>query len=290
MLDFTPLGNPNAMAIDVWNTILFEKFSRFREIVTRGFKAHGDAALEAADLRPGERVLDVGCGFGDTTRQIAMAVGPTGLAMGLDCAPAFITAAQAELGDLPQSRFLIADAQTDALPLDFDVVFARFGTMFFDSTVAAMRNLWGALRPGGRLSMVVWRARRHSPLFELPVSVVESLVLRPEDSTAPTCGPGPFALGDADSTRAILEKAGFVEVGFARHDADMICGKDLPEAIDWCLTLGPAGETMRLAGEAAEEARPRVEAALADALRPYLGPRGVSMPTSAWVVTARRPI
>ncbi len=293
MLDFSPPGSsldgPNAMAIGLWNTILFEKFSRFREVVTRGFRSHGNAALDAAGLGPGERVLDVGCGFGDTTRQIALAVGPSGQAVGLDSAPAFIAQAHADFGDLPQTRFLVADAQTGTLEAGFDVVYSRFGTMFLDSPVAAMQNLGRALRPGGRLSMVVWRARRHSVLFELPVSVVEPLVVRPEDPDALTCGPGPFALANPETTRGILAKTGFVDVDLAQHDADIVCGRDVAEAVDMCLTIGPAGETMRLAGEAAERARPRVEAALAEALRPYLGPKGVSLQTSAWVVTARRP-
>jgi len=278
------------MAIGVWNTILFEKFSRFREVLTRGFRSHGNAALDAADLEPGERVLDVGCGFGDTTRQIALAVGPDGQAVGLDSSPAFIARARADFADVPQMRFLVADAQTDALETGFDVVYSRFGTMFFDGPVAAMQNLGRALRPGGRLSMVVWRARRHSVLFELPASVVEALVPRPEDPDALTCGPGPFSLADPQTTRGILVKAGFIDVDLARFDADIVCGRDLAEAVDMCLALGPAGETLRLAGEAAERARPRVEAALADALRTYLGPKGVSLQTSAWVVTARRPL
>lgn len=289
MLDGTILENGNTMVIDAWNTILFDKFARFRQLLTTGFRVHGNAALEAADLNPGEVVLDVGCGFGDTTRQIGLAVGPQGRAVGLDCAPSFIDRARRDFGDLPQASFVIADAQNDVLESGFDVVYSRFGTMFFDSPVAAFRNLGRALRPGGRLAMVVWRARTHSPMWEVPVSVVESVVLRPDDSSAITCGPGPFALGSADTTRAILRKAGFVDVALTRHDDVMCMGRDVEEAIDFSLTVGPAGETMRLAGEAAERARPRIEAALRHALTPCSSKDGVYMGTSAWVVTARKP-
>lgn len=86
---------------------------------------------------------------------------------------------------------MIGDAQNDVLETGFDVAYSRFGTMFFDSPIAAFRNLGRALRPGGRLAMVVWRARRHTPLWEMPASIVESFVLPPEDSSAITCGPGP---------------------------------------------------------------------------------------------------
>jgi ubiquinone/menaquinone biosynthesis C-methylase UbiE len=289
MLDGTLAENGNAMVIEAWNTILFEKFNRFRELLTSGLRRHGNAALDAADLRPGEVVLDVGCGFGDTTRQIGLAVGPRGRAVGVDCAQSFIHQARLDFGDLPQTRFDVADAQNDVLETGFDVVYSRFGTMFFDSPVAAFRNLHRALRPGGRLAMVVWRARRHSPMLELPVAIVESMVPRPEASSAITCGPGPFALGDPDTTRAILTRAGFTDATLTRHDDVIRVGRDLQEAVDSSLTVGPAGESMRLAGDAAERARPRIEAALREAFAPYVTERGVCMATSAWVVTARKP-
>lgn len=289
MLDPT-LEKPNATVIDVWNTILFDKFTRFREVIVGGFRVHGDAARRAAHLASGERVLDVGCGFGDTTLQLAEAVGPTGEAVGLDCAPAFIAEARAAAAaaGAENARFVVADAQTDPIEGGFDVLYSRFGTMFFDNPVAALRNLAGALRPGGRLSMVVWRARGDNELFERPVSIVEAIVTRPTDSDLPTCGPGPFSLASPSTVEAILARAGFVEVALERHDADILAGRDLEEAVDCCLTIGPAGETMRLAGEAAEQQRPRIEAALREALRPFATPSGVRAPTSTWVVTARR--
>ena len=151
----------NAEAIEAWDGPLYDRFVRFREIVTTGLGAHGKEALRLFPPARGQRVLDLGCGFGDTTQQIAELVGPEGEAVGVDAAARFIETARQEAAQasVANARFDVADVQVDDLGGPYDLAFSRMGTMFFASPVAALRNVRNALVPGGRLVMVVWRRR-----------------------------------------------------------------------------------------------------------------------------------
>jgi SAM-dependent methyltransferase len=208
---------------------------------------------------------------------------------GLDVAERFTEASrrEAEQRGLTNTRFIHADAQTDDLGGPYDVVFSRFGTMFFANPVAAMRNLRAALKPKGHLCMLVWRKREDNTWIHVAEKVVRDLVPERHDADEPTCGPGPFSMASADVTSDILTRGGFREVAFERHDAPICIGRDVDEAIDLAMMLGPAGEIMRLAGDEAERRRPAVMSALKDALAPYQTADGVVMPSSAWIVTAR---
>src|SRR4051794_31284881 len=185
----------NAEAINAWDGPLFDRFVQFREILTTGLGAHGEAALELVPPQPGQHVLDVGCGFGDTTQRIAGLVGPEGEAVGLDAAPRFIESAraEAEAAGVANARFVVADPQVDPIHERFHVAFSRFGTMFFASLVAALRTIRRALVPGGKLVMVVWRRREDNLWLYRAQEIVEQIVSRPEEYDEPTCGPGPFS-------------------------------------------------------------------------------------------------
>ncbi len=140
----------NAEATAAWDGPLFDRFVQFREIVTTGLGAHGDAAVAVLDPQPGERVLDIGCGFGDATRQLAALVGPGGTASGVDVSPRFIelAAREAAEGGASNAAFRALDVEVDALGGPYDVAFSRFGTMFFAGPVRALRNVRTALKPG----------------------------------------------------------------------------------------------------------------------------------------------
>ena len=283
---------PNAEAIEAWDTILFDKFSRFRWLLTRGLGAHGDAAIARLAPKPGERVIDLGCGFGDTTLDLARAVGPTGLAVGVDAARRFVEAASADAAtnDVQNTRFEARDVQTDDLGGPYDGAFSRFGVMFFASPVAAMRNVRRALVPGGRLVAAVWRRREDNEWMYVAQQIVEAIVPPPETHDAPTCGPGPFSMAGADLVTDQMKKAGFTAITLERHDADLCIGRSIDEALAIALALGPAGETIRLAGDRAEEVRPRVESALRDAFARFERPDGtVWGPSSVWLLGARNP-
>jgi SAM-dependent methyltransferase len=282
----------NAEAIQAWDGPLFEAFVKFREIFTTGLGAHGDAALELVPPQQGQRVLDVGCGFGDTTQQIAGLVGPDGEAVGVDAAPRFIELATAEAKEagVANASFLVADVQTDDLGGPYDMAFSRMGTMFFISPVAALRNVRQSLVPGGKLVMVVWRRREDNEWVYRAQRVVEGIVQKPEDYDEPTCGPGPFSMANADTVSDQLVHSGFESISLTRSDIDIKVGKDVDEAVDMVMSLGPAGEILRLQGERAAHLHPQVKEALREGIRDYEREDGtVWAPASTWIVVASAP-
>jgi SAM-dependent methyltransferase len=282
---------PNAEAITAWDGPLFDRFVRFREVVTTGLGAHGEAALALVPPQPGQRVLDIGCGFGDTTQRIAGLVGPDGEAVGVDAAAHFIEAAvqEAQQAGVPNARFTVADVQSAALGGPFDLAFSRMGTMFFISPVAALRNVREALRPGGRLAMVVWRRREDNDWLYRAQTIVERIVPRPDEYDEPTCGPGPFSMANADTTSEILVRAGYTDVSLHRCDIPILIGRDVEEAIEFVTALGPAGEILRLAGDRAAHLHAEVHDALRAGLGEFETEDGVRAPASTWIVTASAP-
>jgi SAM-dependent methyltransferase len=285
-----PQLEDNEEAIRAWDGPLYDRFVRFRETVVAGLGAYGEEALRLQPPLPGQRVLDVGCGFGDTTQRIAELVGPEGEAVGVDAAPRFIEDAVRETAEagVPNARFLVADVQSDLGGEEgFDMAFSRFGTMFFASPVAAMRNVREALVPGGRLVMVVWRQRIDNDWLYRAQTIVENIVERPEEYDEPTCGPGPFSMANADTTSDILLHAGFTDIQLQRCDIPITIGKDLDEALELVMSLGPAGEILRLAGDRAAHLHGQVEAALREGLAEFATDGNLIAPASTWVVTAK---
>jgi SAM-dependent methyltransferase len=282
----------NAEAITAGDGPLFDRFVKFRHVLVTGLGAHGDEALRLVPIAPGQRVLDIGCGFGDTTQWLAAKVGESGEAVGVDAAPRFIELAQAEADEagVSNASFRVADAQTEPLGERFDGVFSRMGTMFFANPVVAMRNVRQAMVPGGWLSMVVWRRREDNAWLYRGQRIVEGFLSKPEEHDDPTCGPGPFSMSGADTTSDILLAAGFTDVSLRRCDLPVLVGRDEDEAIDLVMSLGPAGEILRLAGDSATHLHGDIDAALREAMREYTRPDGeVWAPASTWIVTASAP-
>lgn len=282
----------NAEAIQAWDGPLFDTFVKFREVFTTGLGAHGDVALELVPPQKGQRILDVGCGFGDATQQIAALVGPEGSAVGVDAAPRFIETATQEAQDagMANASFLVADVQTDPLGGPYDMAFSRMGTMFFISPVAALRNVRQSLVPGGKLVMVVWRRREDNEWLYRAQQIVEGMVQKPEDYDEPTCGPGPFSMANADTVTDQLLHSGFTDISLTRCDIEIMAGKDADEAIEMVMSIGPAGEILRLQGDRAAHLLPEVEKALREGIREFVREDGsVWAPASTWIVTATAP-
>jgi SAM-dependent methyltransferase len=282
----------NAEAIQAWDGPLFDRWVKFRHVVTTGLGAHGDAALALVPPEEGQRVLDIGCGLGDTTQQIAALVGAAGEAVGVDAAANFIDAATAEAAEagVENAKFFVADVQSDPLGGPYDMAFSRMGTMFFISPVAAMRNVRKSLVPGGRLVMVVWRRREDNLWLYRAQQIVEDIVEKPEEYDEPTCGPGPFSMAGADTTSDILTHAGFTDISLTRSDLDILGGTTLDEALDLVMSIGPAGEILRLQGDRAAHLLPKVDAALREGLAEFVRDDGeVWAPASTWIVKATAP-
>jgi len=283
----------NTIPIEAWNTVLFDKFVRFRHLLTGGLADHSDELLRRRPYAPGMRVLDVGCGFGDTTQLIGRQVAPHGAAIGVDCAANFIKTAQKEAADgqAKNLSFFLADVQIDDLRGPYDAAFSRFGTMFFNMPVPALRNIRRALRAGGELAMIVWRKREDNPwVHKAELCVREIVAVVEHDNTDQVhCGPGPFSMAGADMVSDMLRIAGYERPSFERYDTDVFLGRTVDDAIEFAMALGPAGEIMRLAGEEGIKRKDQVIAALRATLSPHLRNDGVWMESSSWFVTARNP-
>lgn len=285
-----PAVQTNAEAIAAWDGPLFERFVRFRRIVTTGLAAHGDRALQLHPPPRGGRVVDIGCGFGDTTQQLAALVGPDGEAFGVDAAPRFIEAAgqEARAAGVENVRFAVADVQSADLGGPFDHAFSRMGTMFFANPVVALRRIRDALRPDATLVMVVWRRREDNDWLFRAQQIVEGLLSRPAEYDEPTCGPGPFSMADADTVTDQLAAAGFTDVTLHRCDLPILVGGDVDEAIDLVMALGPAGEIVRLWGDRMAHRHGEIRAALREGLGALARPDGtVWAGASTWIVAAR---
>ena len=274
-----------------WNDVLVAKFERFRNIMLDGLSYHSAGPLARLDLPRGARAVDVGCGWGDTAIELARKAGPEGSVLGLDCCDAFLEKGRRDAAaeGLRNVRFVVADVQTYPFETTFDFAFSRFGMMFFANPVAAMRNVRRALVPGGRAMFITWRTIDDNPWLGVPKATVLRF-LPPPGEDAATCGPGPFAMANPDVVRAQLAAAGFGDATFERVDGPVMVGRDVEQAIDFQLMLGPAGEIVREARELADARRGEIDEALRAELGRYVASDGsVRMQSSSWTITARNP-
>jgi ubiquinone/menaquinone biosynthesis C-methylase UbiE len=290
-IDHDERSSANAEAIEAWDGPLFERFVRYRHVIVTGLANHGHEAMRIHPPAAGDRVVDLGCGFGDTTQELAGIVGPEGSALGVDASPRFIEAAENEAREagVGNVRFAVADLETKSFDEQFEYAFSRMGVMFFANPVAALRNVRKALVPGARLVAVVWRSKLENDWLYRAQTITERFVTKPEEYDEPTCGPGPFSMANADTTSGILLSAGFEDITLRRCDLPIMIGRDVDEAVELVMSLGPAGEILRLAGDRAAHLHEPVAEALREGLAPWLGPDGVVAPASTWIVSATVP-
>ncbi len=276
--------------IDFWKAVLVPKFNTWRHVLAGGLHLHSAKVFPTLPVRSGDSALDVGCGWGDTAIELARRVGPAGSVIGLDCCDAFLDAgrADAKAAGLTNLTFLEADVQAYPFEPVHDFCFSRFGTQFFESPVAGLRNMRLALKPGGLMTMIVWRARADNPWLTLSKEVLLRY-LPPVREDAATCGPGPFSMTEPEAVTRQLQIAGYADASFERIDAEVLVGRDLDEAVAFQLAIGPAGEVYREAGERAEILHHTLVRALKDELRKFVRPEGVMMNSSSWMVTAKNP-
>jgi SAM-dependent methyltransferase len=287
-MTLAPTG-PNAEQIRYWNEVNAEKWIRFQRAIDEQIGPLGRAAMDKAAIRSGERALDVGCGCGDTTLELARRVGPTGFVVGLDVSAPMLAEATTRAHDAGSSnaRFSNSDAQTHRFSSGaFDVAFSRFGVMFFADPARAFANLGRALRPGGRFAFVCWQALDRNPWMGVPMKAAAREI--PFPPPADPLAPGPFAFADPDRVRRILTEAGFTNIAIDAHDEVLSIGGrgSVDAAAEFLVQMGPTGSALRQADPAVE---PRVRAAVKEAVAPFVGSDGVKMPSAAWIVLALRP-
>ena len=280
------MSTHNDAQIAEWNGTLGQRWVAFQPQLDRMIGAFGQAALRAAAAQPGERVLDIGSGCGSSSLALAQAVGPRGRVLGVDVSQPMLAVARqrAASADAAQLSFVEADASTAVLPAGQDLLFSRFGLMFFDAPADALGHLRGALRAGGRCAFVCWRAPRDNPWAMAPLMAArQALGVTP--TPADPLAPGPFAFADGERLRGLLAEAGFEAIEIQRFDAPIHLGPSAREAAEHGLQIGPVS---RLAGEAGPARQATLVAAIERVLAPHAAADGsVSLPGSTWLVSAR---
>jgi SAM-dependent methyltransferase len=237
--------------------------------------------LAALAPHSGEQVLDIGCGGGETTVDLARAVAPDGAVVGIDLSAAVLAFARRAAVGCERVRFVQADAQAYPFePASFDAAFSRFGVMFFTDPTAAFVNIRRSLKPNGRLAFVCWRALEENLLDILPLRAA-SAHLPPQSDHDPDA-PGPFAFANPDRVHGILEVAGFEDIEITACD-DQVGSGDLETMLAVCSRVGALGKILRENPELRGAALPAVRSALAA----HDGPDGVRLNAATWVVTAR---
>lgn len=273
----------NADQIAYWNAAAGETWVDQQDRLDRQLQPLGRTAMAALDPAADERLIDVGCGCGQTSLELAGEVGPDGSVLGVDISAPMLEVARRRAANagLTNLRFLEADAQVRAFARGgADGVFSRFGVMFFADPSAAFANLHSALRPGGRLGFVCWRPLAINEWMLLPLQAALKHIPAPPPPTDPFA-PGPFAFADRDRVKGILTDGGFKDIVIDAHDT-MIGGNGLEETIAMSLRVGPLGMLLR--------ENPGQRDSIIDSLRgllePHAGPSGVFLPASVWIVTA----
>jgi SAM-dependent methyltransferase len=275
------MPHDNTDQVAHWNGPGGLRWVTHQATLDRALEPFGHIALDGARPRPGERIVDVGCGCGWTTLALAEAVGTGGKVFGIDVSEPMVARARERARAFTTATLAIADASTYAFAREFDLVFSRFGVMFFHDPTAAFTNLRGALRSGGRLAFVCWGPAAENPWWRIPVAAAGTVV--PLPAPPGPDDPGPFAFANCGRVQRILEGAGFSDVAFTRAAPDYLFGSDLEAASTSAVETGPAS---RLLLDADDATRARARAAIQAALEPYSTARGVMLPTSTWVVRA----
>ena len=266
----------NAEMIEYWNGPVGERWAAFQPVMDKALAAISDAALAFAAARPGERVLDIGCGTGTTTYALAKAVGPSGSVTGVDISRPMLAAARARGTGV---NFREGDASVQLFHPTHDLVFSRFGVMFFDDPAAAFANIRKALAPHGRLAFVCWRDVKQNLWASAPMAAAKALL--PPQEPADPLAPGPFAFADGDRLKGILNRAGYRDIRLEPLDSVVNMGATVDDAADQSFRVGPLA---RAVADLDDGTKDRIRAVVKDALAKFQMPAGVTPPAACWLV------
>ncbi|MCQ1775664.1 class I SAM-dependent methyltransferase [Neorhizobium galegae] len=277
-------------AVD-WKGQSGERWVAYQARLDAMMAVFGQAAIEAAAPATGERVLDVGCGAGASSLDLAGCVGAGGHVLGVDISEPLIDRARALAPQDMPVLFQVADASSAELPEGaFDILFSRFGVMFFDDPTAAFAHMRRALKPGARIAFACWRGIAENDWVRLPMGAMKGILppMTPPDPEAP----GPFSFGDQGRVARILTGAGFTDVAIEPFDASIPFGKGetrdaaLDDAVKMTLEVGPLSRAL---ADQPDDIRARASAAVRAVFAGCPGERSVMIDGAAWIVTARNP-
>jgi SAM-dependent methyltransferase len=280
-------SDPNAEQIAYWNDEAGTRWTAIQRRIDALFEGLTVAAIDSADPRPGESVLDVGCGCGATVLELARRVRPGGRVVGIDVSRPMLELAseRVQAEELRSVTLHLADASTYPFhEAEFDLAFSRFGVMFFDDPITAFTNVRRSLSTGGRLACLAWRLLADNPWFAVPLAAALRFV--PPPAPPDPEAPGPMSFADPARVKRILAAAGFTAIELQRRDVMMkLSGaNELERATAFATQVGPASRALAGADAAVQAA---ATAAIHDALADYDGADGVMLPGSVWFVTAR---
>ncbi len=282
------MSNDNSGQIEFWNGEHGESWARYAAIVDRMFVELTDAVLDAAEIRPGDRILDIGCGSGGLAMAAAQRTTPIGSVAAIDVSGPMLDRAQdrADEAGLVNVVFVLGDASIYPFAeTSFDAAISRLGVMFFDAPEEAFRRIAGSFSAGARIAFAVWREPRENPWAMEPVSAARPFIDMP-----PRPGPedpGPFSFANPDRVRRILEGAGLEHVALAPFDFRIPLGRDLDEALAFAMEMGPLSKPL---GEVTGANRDKAIAAIRDVLSAHRDDDGtVRLDGACWIVTARAP-
>ncbi len=270
----------NQDQIDYWNGPAGKRWAEAQDSMDRNLRSIHEALVRFAAVKPGERVLDVGCGCGATTFAFADAAGSRGHITGVDISAPMLGVARARAGS-KSVEFVEADASAQPFKPEYDAVTSRFGVMFFSDPTAAFANIRKALKPGGRLAFVCWRAMPENVWAFAPFVAARDLL--PAQPPLDPLAPGPFAFADPVRLKSILEGAGFNNVKIEKLDTVMHMAATARDAAQFSLGIGPLA---RAAAECDDATKARIVERVTDAMKKFETPAGVSPPAACWLVGA----
>jgi SAM-dependent methyltransferase len=281
----TPTGHDlNADQIAYWNGPGGQHWTDRQQAQDILLAPVSDILVDRAKAKPGERIVDVGCGCGATTVAFAQKVGPTGHVFGIDVSVPMLARARQNVPSDLQVDFVLGDATVyPFVSGSFDLLVSRFGVMFFAQPALSFANLRRALRPSGRLAFACWREPRDNPWLMMPLQAVYKHVpklpqLGPED-------PGPFAFASEQRVIGVLSEAGFSDIAMERYDMslDIAIGRGLDAAVESALEIGPASRALE--GQP-PDARAAAAVSVRESLAPFASGQAVPLAASIWIVTA----
>lgn len=251
MSDFEKRFNANAQQAEYWNIQAGPKWVQYDAAMDHRLRPLTSELIERSCIRSDQHVLDIGCGGGSTTEELAHVVGATGKVLGLDISEPMLELARSRCARFSHVEFENADAQVHSLPSDnFDLLFSRFGVMFFSDPAMAFTNLLKTLRPEGRLHFVCWAAADKNPWFNIPLSVAKRHLGAPEPN--PPRAPGPLAFSEPAYVEDILTRAGFREISIDSVETTMSSPDPADQQAELYLKMGPAARLVAAKSPGAE--------------------------------------